>query len=160
MEEVNEIRTLLRRWGRAVNRLNEIKKLLKAINEELDEVADIRPQQLTGMPHGTNVGRPTEENAFRRMAKEKNRISDLEKEQHHCVEIIKDTEWALSFLEDRDRKLLRLHYVDGLSMETVAEYMHFNTRWAWRLERRGILRLATVIGHAKSHSNQSNSSII
>ena len=142
MEEVTEIRSLLRRWGRAVNRLTEIKKLLKAINEELDEVADIRPQQLTGMPHGTNVGRPTEENAFRRMAKEKNRISDLEKEQHHCVEIIKDTEWALSFLDDRDRKLLRLHYVDGLSMETVAEYMHYSLSWAWALEAQCIKRIS------------------
>lgn len=142
MEEVTEIRSLLRRWGRAVNRLTEIKKLLKAINEELDEVADIRPQQLTGMPHGTSVGKPTEENAFRRMAKEKNRISDLEEEQRRCVDIIKDAEWAISFLDDRDRKLLRLHYVDGLPMETVAEYMHYSTRWVWIIERRCLRTLS------------------
>ena len=140
--QADEIRRLLRRWGRAVNRLKEIKKLLKAVNEELDAMADIRPQQLTGRPHGTNVGRPTEENAFRRMAKEQNRISDLEEEQRRCTEIVKDTEWALSFLDERDRNLLRLHYVDCLPMETVAEYMHYSLSWAWALEAQCIKRIS------------------
>lgn len=142
MSPDDEVRVLLRRWGRAVYRLKEIDRLKRAITEELDALADIRPQPLTGMPHSTSVGRPTEENAFRRMAMEKNRIEDLEEEQRHLQEIIKDAEWAVSFLDDRGRTLLTLHYRDSLPMEAVAEYMHIIPRWAWRLERRYLRALA------------------
>lgn len=142
MSQEDEIRTLLRRWGNAVNRLNEIDELIRAINKELDTLADVRPQQLNGMPHNTNVGRPTEENAFRRMAAEKNKISDLEEERRRCIEIVKDAEWAVSFLDERDRNILRLHYVDQLSMGTVAECTHYTERQAWNIERKCIKIIA------------------
>lgn len=138
MTQEDMIRSLLRRWGWACYRKKEIARLKKAITEELDAMTDVHPQPLTGMPHSTNVGRPTEENAFRRMAAEKNRISDLEEERRRCIEIVKDAEWAVSFLDERDRNILRLHYVDGLSMGTVAECTHYTERQAWNIERKCI----------------------
>jgi len=135
MSQENEVRALLRRWGRAVRRLKEIERLKKAIGEELDAVSDIRPQQLTGMPHGTNVGRPTEENAFRRMAMEKNRLADLDDEERHLKAIVEDAEWAASFIDDREQQLIRLHYVESLPMEIVSEVLHIDPRHAWRIER-------------------------
>lgn len=142
MSQDDEVRSLLRRWGRAVYRLKEIDRLKSAISEELDALADIRPQPLTGMPHSTSVGRPTEENAFRRMAMEKNRLSDLEEEQRHLTEIIKDAEWAVSFLNEDEQKLIRLHYVSRLPMEIVSEELHIDPRHAWRIERHCIRTIA------------------
>lgn len=144
MNHENEIRSLLRRWGNAVNKLQNIERIIHDINEELDAVADPRPQLLTGMPHSTNVGRPTEEHAFLRMTMEKNRLEDLKEEQRHLSEIIKDAEWAISFLDERAQRLIRLHYVDRLPMESIADQMHIYLRYAWKIERRSIKTIANI----------------
>lgn len=138
MSPDDEVRVLLRRWGRAVQRLEEIKRLRKAIIEELDALADIHPQALTGMPHNPTVGRPTEENAFRRMAAESNKLTDLAKEEQSLVQIIQDAEWAVSFVPDRERRFLELHYLEGLPMSQVASELYVSEVQAWRIEKRAI----------------------
>lgn len=142
MTQEDMIRSLLRRWGWACYRKKEIARLKKAITEELDAMTDVHPQPLTGMPHSTNVGRPTEENAFRRMAAEQNRLTDLEAEEERLDKIIEDAEWAVSFLPDRERHLISLHYVEGLSMESIAASLFMSVRHAWRIERRSIRIIA------------------
>lgn len=136
--QADEVRRLLRRWGKAVQRLEEIKRLRKAITEELDAMADIHPQQLTGMPHGTNVGRPTEENAFRRMAAESNKLDDLNKEEQKLCQIVQDAEWAISFVPERERRFLELHYLNGFPMSQVASELYVSEVQAWRIEKRAI----------------------
>ena len=138
MSQDDEVRSLLRRWGRAVKRLEEIKRLRKAITKELDAMADIHPQALTGMPHNPTVGRPTEENAFRRMAAESNKLTDLAKEEQSLVQIIQDAEWAVSFVPDRERRFLELHYLEGLPMSQVASELYVSEVQAWRIEKRAI----------------------
>ena len=138
MSQEDEIRSLLRRWGRAVYRIREIERLKEAISRELDTISDVRPQQLSGMPHSTNIGRPTEENAFRRMAAEKNRISDLDEEEKILKRIIEDAEWAVSFVPERERKFLELHYLVGMSMEQVASELYVSRSQAWNIEKKAI----------------------
>ena len=138
MNQDDEVRVLLRRWGKAVKRLEEIKRLRKAIIEELDALADIHPQALTGMPHNPTVGRPTEENAFRRMAAESNKLDDLNKEEQKLCQIVQDAEWAISFVPERERRFLELHYLVGMSMEQVASELYVSRSQAWNIEKKAI----------------------
>lgn len=61
------IRRLLVRWGKAKRSAKEIDKKIANIKEQMEAVADIHPQTLSGMPHGSDISDPTARNAERLM---------------------------------------------------------------------------------------------
>lgn len=62
------IRRLLVRWGKAKRSAKEIDKKIASIKERMEAVADIRPQVLSGMPHGSDITDPTARSAIKLMA--------------------------------------------------------------------------------------------
>lgn len=61
------VRRLLVRWGKAKRSAKDIDKKIADIKERMDAVADIHPQKLSGMPHGSDISDPTAQNAERLM---------------------------------------------------------------------------------------------
>ena len=59
------IRRLLVRWGKAKRSAKEIDKKIANIKERMEAVADIRPQVLSGMPHGSDITDPTARSAIK-----------------------------------------------------------------------------------------------
>lgn len=142
-----DMRRLLKRWKNIETELSALYDAQKAICDEIDSVSDLRAQRLDGMPRGSESGRPVEQNAIRMMSlRERYRERlDLIGNQIRELNGIRDLiERGLLFCSPDEEHLLRRHYYDGASMETVSAELEISVRKAWYMERYAIEKMIEI----------------
>ena len=85
-----------------------------------------------------------------RMQEAMNEAMDLEQEAQELLIDKLDAErevlQALQFLPENQARVLRLHYLEGLSFQAVSARMLLDLRWIRRLHERGLARLEERMG--------------
>jgi len=113
-------------------------QLKQRLDTIMAELATVSSPDLSGMPHSSEPTRLDSlvirfEDIADRYAKK------LEETQKELAAI----ERAVESLEDpRLRLLIRYKYIDGLRWETIADLMHYDVRWIYRLHGEALLVLA------------------
>ena len=102
--------------------------LLRTIEADRDEVADISGQRYSSMPHGSDVGRPTEEKGLRLLTLAKSpEVTAIEKriqeikdaQQQHRITVLFVEAW-LKGLTEKERWLIEKQAIDCVSWKEVA----------------------------------------
>ncbi len=144
----NEIKAILRRWGAVRGMISRCTSDLKEIVDELDAIADVHPQALTGMPHSGQISNPTEQAVFRRMdmldeCRDRMRmlLNSLETEERFEREV----EGLFVWLTNLQETVIRERYRTGLTQEEIAETLNYSDRHIRRIEREA---LTILEGHA------------
>ena len=132
-EQVDEIlKTYRAAKGRAAHMDVEIAQLSRELHRTLeadrDEAADISGQHYNSMPHGTDVGRPTEEKGMRLISLPVSeevkamqmKIRDLRAilERHSIVVLFVEA-W-MNGLTGKEQWIIQQHTIDGLSWKEVS----------------------------------------
>jgi RNA polymerase sigma factor (sigma-70 family) len=81
------------------------------------------------MPKGTGLSNPTEE-LIMRLSK---LYTMLLYKKNQIVDKRMQIEAAIDTLPSRERRLMRLFYIDGLSLEEIANIMYYSINHIWRL---------------------------
>lgn len=125
----------------------ELQKSIKYLKREIERAelcADtIRSvSDNDGLPHGSNIGHPTEDKAIK--------IADakLKLRTQLSVMELKRSEIALvlSMLPNNERVALHSHYVDGYKWTYIADHiMYMSVRQVNEYHRRGLLRVQEYI---------------
>lgn len=142
-----DVKAILKRWGRSRDRIARLTGDMKEIVDRLDAVADIRPQNFDGMPHGTEISNPTERAAFERMQI----MDECRDRMREIVDLLKDeetfelrVEGCFVFLSVPQERVVRMRYRDRKTQEAVAEYMEYSARHVQRLEHDAVEILEVV----------------
>lgn len=124
---------------RAYKELQRERDTLARMLAELEAVIySPKAQQLHGMPRNSSgVPCPTENLALKHMELSEKYKETVEKLTAQMVEI----EQAIELLEPRERTILRLHYIQGLTWEQVAVEMNYTWRHVHRLHGKALERL-------------------
>lgn len=138
----------------------EIEETERALNEletaAINYEAVPGVQQLTGMPHGGKIGRPTEEVAImfasgdvpRYMSEMRDSLKAMQKEYRKCVANVKRAEAWLKSLKDRERWVVTKQMIEGLSWrELSTRYENLygeprSKRCLQIIKKRAILKIA------------------
>lgn len=142
------VRRLLMYWGNAERTRAEKEQLLVSLDEEMDALYDLRPQQLTGMPRAgvsdsTPAAAQRASREARRLERKKQRIEDELQRLNYWAGMI---EFEVMCLPPLECEVIRLRYVKyGTAKrgywERIARQLHLSTDWAKTLERQGVDRL-------------------
>lgn len=137
VQEIQEIeykKRSLRRYRNNVACIDRLEEKLFLLDER---ITSVKSPSLSGMPRG---GKPVsiEELISDKIALEK-RIKRLKDKGESLKEEITD---EIDTLEDsRYCGVLEAYFIDGRSMEEIAEDMGYSTRWTYDLYAEGIRRL-------------------
>lgn len=120
MTENEKKKEFLRKYWRAVRREQEI----------LDEIQRLRADKMfpsvcnDGMPRGSSQ---TDLSDY--MAEIDAAIEDLKEERLEKIKIYREIEMRIRCMKDEDeQEVLRLKYIKGMNLETVAEKMDYSYR--------------------------------
>ena len=148
-DERAAVRRLLMYWGNAERTRTGKERLLISVDEEIEAQYDLHPQQITGLPHGTELPDSTPATVIKasrelkRLRKKKKRLEDELQNLDHWVGMI---EFEVMCLPPLEYEAIRLRYVKygvakGGYWERIAQQMHVSIDWAKTLERQGVDRL-------------------
>lgn len=140
-EERRKIRRLLWKWGRVTEYCAHRHRDMIEYIELMDAVGDIKPQTLSGMPHGTDVGNPTERLAELRM-RYAERIDCLSREIDKELRLSHDIDELIAELEPIEQTILDLRYKGGKSYMGIADELNYCERQVKRTEYEAIEKLA------------------
>lgn len=115
----------------------ELRKELQRLEELI--VSPAGPN-LDGMPRSAGPGNPTERAAFKCLAvadRYEEKLADLAAEQERIEAMIEG-------LEPIERRLARLHYIDGLKLEDVCEQIHYSLSQTHRIKNRALDKLTAA----------------
>ena len=132
-----ETRSLLAKWGRIGEEIKAQEDQYKAICDEIDAVTDVRPQQLSGMPHIEGVKHPAEDAALRLIGlKERyaDRLAEIGRKIEELERFRDRMEGAILMVNPNEEAVLRLKYEKGLTYEQVAEELNYSDVHVKRLE--------------------------
>lgn len=120
----------------------DTKKELDDLKQRREEVEaslyGVRSKQLDGMPkRGTNENDLKEKQID---AKEKLLMLYKAKEKKLC-EILVVIESAIEKLDPRERQLIRMHYIDGMTWEQVCVKMCYSWRQVHRIHSKALQKL-------------------
>ena len=104
--------------------------LAQKINEMEEVMCCPRSQRLDGMPRGGSVENYKREEQIDRKAK---LLELYKKKQAELDDLLLAIEQAIEKLEPRERRLIRLHYIDGRTWEQVAVAMNYSWRQVHRI---------------------------
>lgn len=147
------VRRLLMYWGNAERMRTEKERQLIAIDEEIENQYDLRPQRLTGMPHGNGISDTTYSTAI----KATREIKQLELKKQRLEAELQDLKYHAGMIEFEvmclpplECEVIKLRYVEyGVAKsgywEKVARKMRLSQDWAKALERRGVEKLINRI---------------
>ena len=93
-----------------------------------------RPTKLSGMPRGGGPGKPTEDAAIRH-ADLLNRYGEKVLE---LTKALAEVERAIECLEPRERTLIRLYYIEGLTWEEVCVSMSYSWKQIHRIHSKAL----------------------
>lgn len=112
--------------------------LARKIEQLATALYSLKSPSLDGMPRGGAVDKSARDD----MIKRKDALMRLyAKKVKQLDALLLAIEEAIAALPARERLLLRLHYVDGLTLEKAAERMHYSSRTVDRIHERAIWRL-------------------
>lgn len=141
-------RRLLWRWGRVTAFCARRHKDVIEFTDLIESVGDIRPQVLTGMPHGSQKSDPTQLSADRlSMLKERYALritelqTDIEKELRFCTAI----EDAMNVLDVTETAVVELRYKRGMQYPEIAKETHYSDAQVENIERAAIDKLRELI---------------
>lgn len=113
-------------------------RLAKMLGELTEIIYGPKGQRLDGMPRGgSEPGRPTEEAALKRAELHERYNQKVAEISAALVEIEK----AIEVLEPRERTLIRLHYIQGLTWEEVCVAMTYSWRQVHRIHGAALKKL-------------------
>lgn len=136
-----DVRKLLRRWGKIADEIETVEDQIKTICDEIDTVDNLHAQGLDGLPHGTDVGRPTERTAVAKITlaeRYQDRLAELNRKLEDLDRFRERIEDALLFTMPDDEYVIRLKYIDGLTFEQIADKMEVTAERVKQRERRGV----------------------
>lgn len=153
MEGINEeqrrqIRRLLWRWGRVTEFCARRHHDIEEFNELIESVADIRPQQLSGMPHGGGTSDPTQRAAFAMDGLKERyeaRVSELAEDIQKELDFAKAIDGAVKVLDAAEMGIIELRYKKGKRYEQIAEDTRYSVDHVKRIEREAIDKLSEEI---------------
>ena len=122
----------LKQYERAVRRAQRYREEYEAESALIDAVRSLSNND--GMPHGTNISKPTEEKAIR-LADRRLRLIDAE------LEAIKVKQEVFDFIDNIDGvegEVLKYRYVDLLTWEEICIRVHYSWRQTHRIHRRAL----------------------
>lgn len=138
-----EMRSVLRRWGKADSRMKELADKLKELSYEIDTIEGLQAVNMDGMPR-SGVGHPTEARALRAMAlleKKEDEVTAILQEMEELDKVSLRVDIALRVLTRRQRQIIRELYQVGGTHEKVAERLGIEPRVLRRTEAAAIDRL-------------------
>jgi RNA polymerase sigma factor (sigma-70 family) len=100
-------------------------------------ISGIGSPSFEAMPHGNEVVSKVETQAIRRMeltARYEAKVAEL-------TDALQRIETAIESLQPRERTLIRLYYIDGLTWEEVAVKMNYTWRHTHRIHSNALNRL-------------------
>ena len=122
----------LKQYERAVRRAQRYREEYEAESALIDAVRSLSNND--GMPHGTNIAKPTEEKAIR-LADRRLRLIDAE------LEAIRVKQEVFDFIDNIDGiegEVLKYRYVDLLTWEEICIRVHYSWRQTHRIHRRAL----------------------
>ena len=139
-----EMRSVLRKWGRAQKRLEGLREQIRAIYDEIDAVEGMHAPNMDGMPRG-GVGKPTEARAIRALTlreRYEDRLARLRHEEEEIAIMDSRIEGAIILrLTRRQQQVIREIYQHGWTHEEVAHRLGIATRVMQRIEATAIEKL-------------------
>lgn len=148
-EKRNEVRRVLKRWARADKERKTAEDTIKTICDEIDAVTDIRAQALDGMPHGTDVHKPTEERGIKVLTLKERyrpRLAEYEKKIADLDELCDKVRYGLLLVSPDEEYILTERFYKRRSMDEIAAEMHLAIASAWRRERMACDKIAEAWG--------------
>ena len=122
----------LRQYERAVNRARRYREEYERESELIDAVRSLSDND--GMPHGYNIGRPTEEKAIR-LADRKLRLIDAELE---AIRIKQEVFDFISGIDDAEGKVLFERYINLRKWEEICVIMNYSWNGIHKVHRRAL----------------------
>ncbi len=122
--------------------------MVRAIQDDINGVGDLKSQNLDGMPHGTTVGQPTELAALQRIELRESyraRLEELEQQIQEADRLRESLEEAVMYLMPEEAFVINRHYRDGKTYEQVAEEQDCDVSTVKRRERRAVALIAEFI---------------
>ena len=151
-----DIRRLLQSWGKADAEIDALEDQLKTIADEIDAVGDLHAQNLDGMPHSTEIGRPTEASVLRRIGlaeRYQDRVAEITDKIRALEEFKDKVERALLWTSPDEEYVIRMKYVghlekmegSPLTFAKIAELMDLTERRVKQIELSAITTIAEKI---------------
>lgn len=101
-----------------------------------------RSQRLDGMPrNGSGAGNEVEAVAVKRMEL----LERFRRTEEECSTAIVEIEKAIEILPPRERTLIRLHYIEGLTWEEVCATMNYSWRQVHRIHAKALVALESTV---------------
>ena len=144
----HDVRRRLQRWTKLGDRISGLRMMVRAIQDDINGVGDLKSQNLDGMPHGTTVGQPTELAALQRIALRESyraRLEELEQQIREADRLRESIEEAVMYLMPEEAFVINRHYRDGMTYEQVAEEQDCDVSTVKRRERRAVALIAEFI---------------
>lgn len=144
----HDVRRRLQRWTKLGERIDGLRAMIRAIQDDINGVGDLKSQNLDGMPHGTTVGQPTELAALQRIALRESyraRLEELEQQIQEADRLRESLEEAVTYLMPEEAFVINRHYRDGKTYEQVAEEQDCDVSTVKRRERRAVALIAEFI---------------
>ena len=116
-------------------------RLLTMIEELEAEMHCPRSQRLDGMPRGGSAPSNPVENL---VVKHTSLIERYQQKVAALTEAVREIENAIEILDHRERTLIRLHYIQGLTWEEVCIAMNYSWRQVHRIHSKALEALKTA----------------
>lgn len=153
MESINEeqrrkIRRLLWRWGRVTEYCARRHHDIEEYNSLIESAADIKPQQLTGMPHSGKTTDTTQSAAMQLSGlKERyeERVSELVEEIRKELALASAIDSAIQVLNAKEQAVIDLRYKKTRQYEQIAKSTGYAEDHVKKMEREAVDKLSELI---------------
>lgn len=141
MVERSHMRRLLWRWGRVLEYCKAKQREMSDYKDMEESQRGLSAQKLTGMPRGTDPGRPTEKAALRL-----NHLADVYAESviqlvHQCeneMRFMRVLDELIEELPTEHQKVLELRYKGGHGFQYIAFKMAYSTDRAKHIDTEAV----------------------
>lgn len=147
-EDRRRVRRLLWRWARVASFCARRHKDIEEYSALIESAADIRPQQLTGMPHGSGSTDPTERAAARIAQLREmysDRIAELSSDIDEEMRFYTAVSTAVETLEYTGQTIIDMKYRRELNYDRIAERTGYTPRRVQQIEREAVDKLLKLI---------------
>ena len=106
-----------------LNKLYFLKIEIDELKKEIDNLSEIRSNEMTGMPHGTTTSNPTEQYFI----KKQKLIEKLNRKLEKYVDELTRIENIIDGIEDAEIRLIaRYRFIDNLKWEQIGRKVHLD----------------------------------
>ena len=148
MTDRSQMRRLLWRWGRSMEYCKTKQREMEDYQDMADAQRGLASQQMTGMPHGSAISKPTERAAVRM-----NGLADVY--AMRAADLAGDCETEMRFtrimdelieeLPSEHQKVLELRYKGGHGFQFIAFKMNYSADRAKHIDAEAVDRLRQCV---------------